>query len=98
MKCGEGCVNLAEMNWASCGECSAGYVDADGVPGNGCESSAGGAGYLPVGRFFEGEECFGCGAFNGEGFTAELAFIEHACAVFFLNNDTRFRRDLQPVR
>ena len=48
--------------------------------------------------FFEGEECFGCGAFNGEGVTAELTFIEHACAVFFLNNDTRFRRDLQPVR
>lgn len=43
-KCGESCVNLAEMHWASCGMCSAGYVDADGVPGNGCESSAGGAG------------------------------------------------------
>ena len=44
VKCGDACVVLEDMHWTACGECVSGYVDADGVAENGCESAAGGAG------------------------------------------------------
>lgn len=86
VKCGETCVKLSEMNWSSCDTCAEGYVDADGVASNGCESAASGG--CDENTVLCGETCVNLSEMNwsscetcAEGFEDKDGNAENGCEV-----------------
>ena len=78
VKCGETCIKLSEMNWSSCNTCTEGYVDADGITSNGCESAA--SGQCHENTIWCGKSCVNLSEMNWSSCDTCAAFGNRFCS------------------